>query len=187
VGDLALVGVVTVVACMPLLTVGAALAVASAAVHHWCEHDGLPPARVLARRFARALLPSLPASAGLLGVTALLAVDLAAVRGGRVPGGAMATALTAASALLVLGAAALVVVEVGARGGQGWREATRRALATVCAAPAVLPAAAGVVGLVAAMAWLLPAGAPILPGFALFALHVVRRRTRVPGIDPQNG
>ncbi len=181
-GDLALVGIVTVLGCVPLLTVGASLAVASAAVHHWCEHDELPPTRVLVRRFARALLPGVPASAGLLGVTALLLVDVTAVRGGRVPGGALAMALTTACVLLVLGAWALLVAAVGAQGGRGWLVATRRTASTVCAAPAVLAAAAGVVGLVALMAWMLPASAPVLPGYALFAVHVVLRRARIAAV-----
>jgi hypothetical protein len=177
-GDLALVGIVTAVGCLPLVTVGASLAAGSAALHHCCEHDELPPARVLARAFLRALLPSAPASLALLGMTALLAADAAALRAGRVPGGAMAMALTGACALLAMGAAALVVAEVGVRGGRGWLAATRRTVSTVCAAPEVLAAAAGVVGLAAAMAWLLPAGAPVLPGYALFAVHVVLRRAR---------
>jgi hypothetical protein len=186
-GDLALVGVVTVLGCVPLVTVGASLAVASAAVHHWCEHDELPPARALARAFVRALLPGLAASAGLLGVTALLLVDLAALRGGRAPGGAPAMALTTACALLVMGASALVVVLVGVQGGRGWARAARRAVSAICAAPLVLLAAAGVVGLVALMAWLLPASAPVLPGYALFALHVVVRRSGAGGAAGAGG
>jgi hypothetical protein len=186
-GDLALVGVVTLLGCVPLVTVGASLAVASVAVHHWCEHDELPPARALARAFVRALPPGLAASAGLLGVTALLLVDMAAVRGGRAPGGAPAMALTTVCALLVMGAAALVVVLVGVQGGRGWGAAARRAVSAICAAPAVLLAASGVVGLVALMAWLLPASAPVLPGYALFALHVVLRRSGAGGVGRAGG
>jgi hypothetical protein len=59
--------------------------------------------------------------------------------------------------------------------------AARRAVSAICAAPAVLLAAAAVVALVALMAWLLPASAPVLPGYALFALHVVLRRSGTSG------
>ena len=81
-------------------------------------------------------------SAALLGVVALPAADLGAVRAGRVPGGTRALALTAAALLLP---------------------------------------SAGAVTFSATLAWLLPASAPLLPGYALFALHVLRRRAGTPG------
>jgi hypothetical protein len=55
--DLALLGIATALAALPVVTAGAAVAAASAATHDWCRSGRLPAARVSAQRLRRGLLP----------------------------------------------------------------------------------------------------------------------------------
>jgi hypothetical protein len=155
------------------------VATASAAVHHFFEYGRWPAAAESWAAFRRFLLPGCAAVLVAGGAAALLALDLAALRAGAVPGGPVLVAVTAALAVAGAGYAGLVVVEVGR--GAGWRAAARGALAAG-ARPAVLAASAGVVCLAAALAAMVhPVLAPVLAGHALYALHAVHRRLVPPG------
>jgi hypothetical protein len=174
--DLALVGVAATVVSLSLVAAGAAAVTASVAVHRLCDEDDLPSAGVLWRVLVRALVPGALVSAVAAGVAALLAVNASAIAAGAVPGGTLGLVVTGVAAALLLGFAILAVAELGARGGRGWRVALAATIALTRAAPAAVPAAAGAAGAIAALAWLLPPGAPVLPGFLLFAAHALRRR-----------
>ncbi|GGM39316.1 hypothetical protein GCM10011608_25030 [Micromonospora sonchi] len=178
--DLALLGILTVLAAAPVLTAGAAVGTASAAVHDRLTTGTWPIARRTLSRFGRGLLPGLPVA--LLGLTAvgLLVADLVALASGRVPGGAVALSLTTAVAAALLGYAAAIVVEVGRTGGTGWRSAAIRAARACLDHPATWAGLAGT-GVVAALLGVLvsPVAVPILAGYALAAVHAVARRRPV--------
>jgi hypothetical protein len=174
--DLALAGVVTTAAALPLVTAGAAAAAGSFMVDHHCEHDDLPRAGAVWRVFVRALVPGAAAAALAGGVAALLAANAALIASGSVPGGGTALAATAAAAALLAGLGLLAVTEVGALAGRGWRAAAARAVRLARAVAWLLPAAAGTVATAAALAWLLPPLIPVVAGVTLFAGHVLRRR-----------
>src|SRR5574342_1360813 len=59
--DLAALGILLTLVSVPVVTLGAALATGSAAVHDWVHTQQWPPVRTTLRRFARALLPGLGA------------------------------------------------------------------------------------------------------------------------------
>ncbi|MGW3811085.1 hypothetical protein ACWD50_31215, partial [Micromonospora sp. NPDC005113] len=82
--DLALLGILLVLAAAPLLTVAAAAGTASAAVHDWTRTGTWPMARTTLRRFGRSVLPGMPVSLLALAAAGLLAADLAALATGRV-------------------------------------------------------------------------------------------------------
>ncbi|MFC7545666.1 hypothetical protein [Plantactinospora sp. GCM10030261] len=178
--DLALVGILLVLAAAPVLTAGAAAATASAAVHDWVTDGRWPEPRRIAARFGRALLPGVPVTLLALAVGTLLVIDIAALSAGRVPGGGPAVLVTGLVTAGLAGYAALVVVEVGRGGGQGWRAAARAAAGTCLSRPVTWAAVTGV-GLVAALLAVLitPAAVPILAGYALAATHAVAARARV--------
>jgi hypothetical protein len=169
--DLALLGILLTIACLPVVTAGAAVATASTAVRHFAVDDGWPRAVDIGRTFIRALIPGLVATAVALGAGALIALDLAALRSGAVPGGRPLLALTAVLAAAGAGFAGLIVV---AAGSHGWRRAVRDAAVLAAGRPATLVAATGVLAIAAVLAALLhPVVAPILVGYALYALHAV--------------
>lgn len=174
---LALLGIVTTIAALPVVTAGAAIGTASAAVHDFCEDGSMPRVRTTARRFARALLPGLPATAVALVGALLLILDVRALVTERVPGGPVLLVATAVVGVALLGGAGLTVVEAGRRCGRAWLAASRHAV--LCGLSRPVPVLA--MGLAIAMAMLLamviPVTTPILVGFALFALHAIARRT----------
>ncbi|MFI7516539.1 hypothetical protein ACIBVK_23895 [Micromonospora echinofusca] len=176
--DLAVLGIALTLAALPVVTAAASVAAASAAVHDRYSTGTWPSARQNLTRYGRTLLPG--AGVSLLAVAALwlLAVDVAALAGGRVPGGAPLLLVTVGVAAALAGYAALVVVEVGRRGGRGWRAAARAA-AVACRARPGTWAAAGGVGVVAALLAVMvtPVAVPILAGYVVAALHAVARRT----------
>lgn len=175
--DFALLGVLTTVAALPVVTAGAAVATASAAVHDWSTGQSFPHPRTCWRRFVRALLPGLGAATVAVVATWLLALDLGALRGGRVPGGTPLFVATAAVATLAAGVAGLVVVEVGRRGASGWLAAARTVVTAANGRPAAVLCAAGVVALTVCVGvMVLPPLIPVLLGYALLALHAVARR-----------
>ncbi|MER5705350.1 hypothetical protein ABT023_25890 [Micromonospora sp. NPDC002296] len=182
--DLALVGFLLVAGALPVLTAGAALAAASAAVHDRVTDGGWPNLRTTLRRYVRALPAGVPVTlAGLAGAV-LLGADLAALATGRVPGGAPALLVTGAVTAALSGYAGLVVVEVGRAGGRGWRVAARTAARSCVARPAGWAAAGGVCCLAGVLAVLvIPVALPILAGYALAALHAVARRPAV-AVEP---
>jgi hypothetical protein len=174
--SIAVVGIATTIAALPVVTAGAAFATASAAIHDFCEYGAMPPIRTSARRFGRALAPGLLATAAALGMLVLIVLDVRALIAGRVPGGPVMLAVTAAAGVALFGLAGWTVVEVGRRGGRGWLPATR--LAVLCGLSRPAPVAGMGLALVLAvlLAAFIPATTPILVGFALFALHAIARR-----------
>ncbi|MGC4790862.1 hypothetical protein ACLQ22_23910 [Micromonospora sp. DT178] len=175
--DLAVLGIVLTLAALPVVTAAAAVAAASAAVHDRYTVGSWPSARENLTRYGRALLPGVGVSVLTVAAFGLLAVNVAALAGGRVPGGAPLLLVTVVVAAALAGYAALVVVEVGRRGGRGWREAAGVA-ADACRARPGTWAAAGGVGAVAALLAVLviPVALPILAGYVVAALHAVARR-----------
>jgi hypothetical protein len=174
--SIALCGLLTTVAALPVVTAGAAFATASAAVHDFCEYGSLPPLRTCARRFARALVPGLLAGAVGLAAAVLLVLDVRALVAGRVPGGALLLAVTVAAAVALAGAAGLTVVEVGRRGGRGWWPAARSSVLSGLSRPAPVLGVGLTLLLAVLLASFVPVTTPILVGFALFALHAIARR-----------
>jgi uncharacterized membrane protein YesL len=173
--ELALLGIVTTVAALPVLTAGAAIATASAAVDHWCEHGRLPDAATTVRRFGRAVLPG----TGAVGIAAVAAIlfflDVRALVTGVVPGGVALLVVTVVAGTALFGTAGLTVVEVGRRGGRDWRAAVRVAVRTGLDRPASVLACGLTLGLATVLATVVPGTAPILVGFGLFALHAIAR------------
>jgi len=174
--DLALVGIAMSIGCLTVIGAGGALVTASVAVDQAVTHRSFPSAGRLLTTLRHALLPGAAALLAAAVPVGLLTLDALAVASGRVPGGApllLVTVLVAAGAIAVAGTA---LVRLGQTGGRGYRHALRFALGLLGRRPllgiAVLPTVAGPILLAA----LVPATAPLVPGFALFALHVVVRR-----------
>ncbi|MFV2102385.1 hypothetical protein [Micromonospora sp. LOL_024] len=178
--DLALLGILTVLAAAPVLTAGAAVGAASAAVHDWLTTGSWPTARRTVSRFGRGLLPGLPVALIVLATVGLLAANLTALAAGRVPGGAVASSLTTAVAAGLLGYAAAVVVEVGRTGGIGWRTAAVQAARVCLDHPGHWAGLAGTTAVAALLGVLVtPVAVPILAGYLLAAVHAVARRRPV--------
>ncbi|MEU6077913.1 hypothetical protein [Micromonospora sp. NPDC047074] len=176
--DLAVLGIVLTLAALPVVTAAAAVAAASAAVHDRYTVGSWPSARENLTRYGRALLPGVGVSVLAVAAAGLLAVNVAALAGGRVPGGAPLLLVTVAVAAALAGYAALVVVEVGRGGGRGWRAAARAAADACRVRPATWAAAGGVSAVAAVLAVLvIPVAVPILAGYVVAALHAVARRT----------
>ncbi len=177
--DFALLGIAVSVLCAGVVTTGAALATGSAATAYWYQHRTMPPLRELGTTFLRALVPGLAATATGAAIAGVLAVDQVLLVTGRVPGGWPVTALGTVVAALVTGTAALALVRVGELGGTGWWSAARFAVGTATHNPLWPVALFVVVAIAVTIGALVPVTAPVLVGFALFALHVVARR--IPG------
>jgi hypothetical protein len=171
--DLALLGIVTTIACVPVVTAGAALATASSVVDHACRDRRLPSIMDIVRTARRALLPGFAATAVAMAAAGLLWLDLRAVAIGRVPGGYPVLVATALLGLAAIATAAVVLV--GRTDGLGWIRAVRAAANLLSARPALAPAVLGVLAVVAVLGVALPVLVPLLIGMALFALHVVLR------------
>jgi hypothetical protein len=174
--DLALVGIAVTLAAAPLVTAGAAVRTGSLAARRIVDGERVPPLGELWRVFRRAVLPGLAAAAVLLAVAALLVVDLVALSSGRVPGGLPAIALTACVAAAVAAVAALTVARLGSDVDCGWLAALRWAGGTARRRPVIAAGVVGVLALAVALAVLVPATAPLVVGFTLYAIHVVARR-----------
>ncbi|MBQ1024695.1 hypothetical protein [Micromonospora sp. C95] len=182
--DLALLGILAALAAAPVLTAGAAVGTASAAVHDWLTTGSWPPARRTLSRFGRALLPGVPVVLVGLAAAGLLVADLAAVASGRVPGGTVALVVTLVVAASLFGYAAAIVVEVGRAGGTGWRSAVTRAARACLDHPANWAALAGTAAVVILLGVLVtPVAVPILAGYALAAVHAVVRRRQVTRVE----
>jgi hypothetical protein len=174
--DLALAGILMTVAALPVVTAGAAVGAASAATARYTDQERFPGVRECARIFGRGLLPGVPpllvAVAGFL----LLRLNIHALGVGLVPGGRPLIWATLLLGLVGAGFAGLVITEFG-RAGNGWRRATRDAARLTVARPALLAASTGIMALTIGLGYLIQAIlVPILAGYTLLALHVVRRR-----------
>lgn len=175
--DLALLGILVTVGSLGVVTAGAAVATASAAVHDWSADERWPGVRVTLGRFARGLLPGVPPTLVATLGGGLLVLNLAAITRGVVPGGVVVAVPTLLILVAAAGLAGLAVVEVGRTGGVGWRAAAKVALADGQRRPAAVLACAGVVALVAALGlMIIPVLVPVLAGYAIFAMHAVARR-----------
>ncbi|MBM2620983.1 hypothetical protein JIG36_36335 [Actinoplanes sp. LDG1-06] len=183
--DLALLGILVTVGSLPIVTAGAAVGTGSMAVHRLLTIGRWPTAAECWASFRSRLVPGVWAGPLVLVAAWLIAVDVAALRRGAVPGGGvvvgavlLAAALGAGFAAVVAGLSGAFPVRMEAAPGAAARPGSiRRARALVAARPAALPAVTGVV-LVAAMlaAFVHPALVPVLAGFALFAVHAVLGR-----------
>lgn len=173
---LALLGIVTTIAALPVITAGAAVGTASAAVHDFCENGSMPAARTCLRRFTRALAPGLLATAVALATTMLIVLDIRALVAGQVPGGPVLLAVTCAVGVALAGGAGLTVVEAGRQGGRGWLPSARLAVLHTLSRPVPVLGMGLTLVLAVLLAAAIPVTAPILVGFALFALHAIARR-----------
>lgn len=197
--DLALLGILVTLACLPVLTAGAAVGTGSAALHKLLTSGRWPTAAECWTLFRTRVVPGWWAGPIVLVVAWLVAVDVAAVNRGAVPGGRPLVAALLILASVGAGFLALVAAVSGVshpdpvRGPRAPAEQgpLRRARVLVAARPGVLLATTGVVLLVALLAaFLHPALAPVLAGYALFAAHaVLHRLTPVRGetADPEPG
>jgi hypothetical protein len=177
VGELALLGIVAVLASLPVLTVGAVVATLSTAVGHWADHDDLPSWRAMGAEFVRRLLPGVPVSvAGGLAVL-VVSQQVAWLRDGVVPGGGAALA---AFAVAVAGLSAVVLLAVPRLAGGTWRAALAAAWTDLLRAPAAAVAALGVTAVAVLLAVLLPGVVLVLPALLVLALHAVHRRLVLP-------
>jgi hypothetical protein len=173
--DLALLGIVAFAAALPIVTAGAAVAAASAAVRDRCADGSLPSWRTTGSRFWKGIVPGAGATLVTAAGVVLLVIDLRALQRGVVPGGATAVAVTATVAVLLCGLAGLVLIEVGRHDGRGWLASVRTAAGTAWQRPGrvVLAAAIGLVALLLALA--VPVTAPVVLACYLFALHAWAR------------
>jgi len=166
--DLALIGIAVTILALPVITAPAALATGSAAVRARYADGRLPPWRSLAGVYRRGILPGLPV---LLAVAALI-LDLAAIRGGWVPGGPPLLALTALATIGLSGWAALALATLGRAPGLTWRDAARQAWGH----PACVAALALVNVIAFVLALAVPVTVPLVIGFHLFAIHMLTDR-----------
>jgi hypothetical protein len=174
--DLALIGIGVVLACLPVITAGAALATSTVAVDELCRTRSLPPLRDLGRVFGRALGPGLAALLVAVLAGLLLFLDVRLLVAGTIPGGVpviMALCLVGA-ALAALGLVA--VVRVGQTSGTGWRAALRWSLGLLATRPLTGIAVLATAAVPVALGLAVPVISFVLPGFTLYALHVIVRR-----------
>jgi hypothetical protein len=174
--DLALIGFLTAFGCLLVVPAGAAVSTASVAVDHLCRTRSLPPMRDLVATATRSLLPGLAALGVAAGGGLLIALDVRLLAAGTIPGGPVAVAAIAVVAAFLVAAAGVTVVRVGQTGGTGWVPALRWSLRLLRARPLTGVAVLATVAVPVALALAVPVLAFLLPGFALFALHVVIRR-----------
>jgi len=174
--DLALIGFLTAFGCLLVVPAGAAVSTASVAVDHLCRTRSLPPMRDLVATATRSLLPGLAALGVAAGGGLLIALDVRLLAAGTIPGGPVALAAIAVVAAFLVAAAGVTVVRVGQTGGTGWVPALGWSLRLLRARPLTGFAVLATVAVPVALALAVPVLAFLLPGFALYALHVVLRR-----------
>ncbi|MFI5840391.1 hypothetical protein ACIA8K_11860 [Catenuloplanes sp. NPDC051500] len=178
--DLALAGILMTVAALPLVTAGTAVGTASAATAKYTDQERFPGVRECARIFGRGLLPGIPPLLIAVAAFVLLRLNIHALGVGLVPGGRPLIWATVLLGLALAGFAGLVITEFG-RAGDGWRTATRDAARLTVARPALLAASTGIMAFTIGLGYLIQAIlVPILAGYTLLALHVVRRRLADP-------
>jgi len=167
--DLALVGIAVTLCALPVVTLGSALATASAAIRHRRVEGGYPALRTLARDFARGIPSGAVAVAVFLAVEGLLVVNLRVAASGALPGGRVVVVVTAAVVFAVAGFALLTVSVHSGR----WRDAIR-AGARIASTPWwVAPVATAAMMVAATIGVLVPATVVLLPGFVVYAGQAV--------------
>ena len=174
--DLALLGIVVTLLSFPLVTAGAAVGAGSHAIHHLTTEGRWPSLAGCWQAFRARLVPGLVAGPAVLVAGTLVALDVAGLRRGAVPGGGPALVAVLTAAALATGYAGLVAVLAGIRE----RGAAREALTLALGRPLAAVAAGAVLAVAALLAVLVhPALVPVLAGYALFPLHAVARRSLV--------
>jgi hypothetical protein len=178
VAELALLGIVAVLASLPVVTIGAVVATLSTAVGHWADHDDLPPWSVIASELVRRLLPGVVVS--LVGALAGLVVaqQFAWLRSGVVPGGSIAVAALAVAVACLLAVVLLAVPRLA--DGTGWRAALAGGYTALLRVPAAGVATLGVTGIAVVLAMLLPGVFLVVPALLVLALHALHRRLVLP-------
>jgi hypothetical protein len=173
IAELALLGIVAVLASLPVVTIGAVVATLATAVGHWADHDDLPSYREIGAEFGRRLLPGVPVS--VVGVVAVLVVaqQVGWLRAGVVPGGG---AVLAVFGVAIACLAAVVLLAVPRLAGGGWRAALAGGWTDLLRAPVAGLAALAVTGVAVLLAVLLPGVVLVLPALLVLALHAVHRR-----------
>ncbi|BBH71378.1 hypothetical protein ACTI_80630 [Actinoplanes sp. OR16] len=166
--DVALIGILTTVVALPVLTAPAALAAGSSAIRHRYTSGSLPPLRPLLHQFRHGLLRGLP----VILLAAALLLDLTAIGRGWVPGGPLLLILTAAAIAWLAGVAGLTLVIVGRNPQSPWRAAARIAGNQPKAVAAI--SATGVLAFFLALT--IPVTIPLLVGIQLFAAHILADR-----------
>ena len=175
--DLALLGIVVTLLSLPLVTAGAAVATGSYAIHHLTTEGRWPSFAECRQAFRARLGPGLIAGPAVLVATTLIALDVAALRRGAVPGGGPALIAVLTAAALSGGYVGLLAVLAGTRP----RGTAREALTLAFSRPLSAVTAAAVLAVAALLAMFVhPALIPVLAGYALFALHAVTRRSLGP-------
>ncbi len=174
--DLALLGLALLLAALPMVTAGGAVAAASSAVDHWCTHRRLPPVAVLARTFVRGIVPGLGALAVAVAGAAVLLLDVSASARGTVPGGPVVVAGTVIVLVAAAGLAGLTVVRVGQQAGTGWAAGAAWAWRAALRTPSVPLGIAAVIGLTTLIGWMMPVVVPVIGGVGLLGMHAVTRR-----------
>ncbi|MFJ8752926.1 hypothetical protein ACIREO_26855 [Streptomyces sp. NPDC102441] len=170
--DMLLVGLLTSVACLPVVTAPAAFAAASGSLHR-TAHDGLPVGVGAYAHRLRAHLTLRALAAGLLVpvLVVVLLVDSALVRS-ELPGAAV---MAPALALLALAA---TVVGLRATALQApHRLSVREGLLRSAADPGGALLLAAAVVLAVLITWSMPLLIPLLPGPLAFAATVVDVRS----------
>jgi hypothetical protein len=173
IGELALLGIVAVLASLPVVTVGAVVATLSTAVGHWADHDDLPSYREIGAEFVRRLLPGVPVSVAGVLAGLVVAQQVSWLSAGVVPGGG---AVLAVFAVAIACLAAVVLLAVPRLAGGGWRAALASGWTDLLRAPVAGLAALAVTGIAALLAVLLPGVVLVLPALLVLALHAVHRR-----------
>ncbi|AXK37604.1 hypothetical protein DVA86_24065 [Streptomyces armeniacus] len=172
--DMLAVGITTAVVCLPVVTAPAALAAACSVLRGAIREDRtVTVGRYAAALRAHGLPRTLAAGATVLGVAALLGLDLLLARAG-LPG-----APAVSAALAVLAAAALVVglrAAADPAAAASWRTALRNASARAVADPGGCVLTAVAVVLCGAFVWMLPLLAPLVLGPLAFAVTVIELR-----------
>ncbi|MFF5077163.1 hypothetical protein ACFY36_08935 [Actinoplanes sp. NPDC000266] len=160
--DLALLGILVTLASLPVFTLGAAFLVGGATIRHHIVYGRWLNLAESWALFRARFVSGLFAGPVLLAAGWLIAIDVAALSRGAVPGGRFAIAVVLLIAAGFVGFAALVA-SLGSY---------RLARAAVAARPAVLAPLGGIVVLVAVLGMLVhPVLVPVLVGFALFAVQ----------------
>ncbi|MEV0649651.1 hypothetical protein AB0I28_30785 [Phytomonospora sp. NPDC050363] len=173
--DLALVGIAVTVCALPVVTLGSAVATASAAIRHRREEGRYPHFGDIARGFARGIPAGAVAVAVLAVAAGLVVFNLQVAESGILPGGETVTAVTAVLAAFAAGLALLTAAVHSGR----WRDAVRDAVRLTAAAWWAAPGAAIAVAFAVVIGSLVPATMVLLPGFVLFAGHAIAERARL--------
>jgi hypothetical protein len=174
--DLAVLGIVVVLGCLPVVTAGAVVAAASAAVDRACRERRLTGPAEFLRTVARAFTGGLGATTVAVAAALVLFLDLRLLASGAIAGGAPVTAAIAILGVAAIAVAGTTVVRVGQTGAVGWIAGLRWTLALLRRRPLVGLAVLVPVALAALLGAAIPATAVLLPGFVLYGLHAIVRR-----------